>query len=175
MILTILTLVHVAISLAGILSGFVVLFGLLTDRRFDGWTAFFLGTTVATSVTGFFFPVHHFMPSHAVGILSLLVLAIAIYARYARHLIGAWRKTYVTTAIVALYFNVFVAIVQAFAKVPALNNLAPTQSEPPFKFTQLTVLLLFVALGIAAVIRFRKEAMPAETFTSVTPSTATNP
>ena len=95
MILTILTLVHVAISLAGILSGFVVLFGLLTDRRFDGWTAFFLGTTVATSVTGFFFPVHHFMPSHAVGILSLLVLTIAIYARYARHLIGAYPEAVV--------------------------------------------------------------------------------
>jgi len=168
MILTILTLVHVAISLAGILSGFVVLFGLLTDRRLDGWTAFFLGTTVATSVTGFFFPVHHFMPSHAVGILSLIVLAIAIYARYARHLVGAWRKTYVISAIVALYFNVFVAIVQAFAKVPALKNLAPTQSEPPFKFTQLTVLVVFVALAIISAIRFRAEPAPATPSTNPT-------
>src|SRR5205085_1516521 len=144
MILTILTLIHVVISLTGIVSGFVVLFGLLRDRRLDGWTAFFLGTTVATSVTGFFFPVHRFMPSHGVGILSLLVLGIAICARYARHLIGAWRKTYVISAIVALYFNIFVGIVQAFAKVPALKTLAPTQSEPPFKFTQLTVLVLFI-------------------------------
>src|SRR2546423_4818633 len=124
MILTILTLVHVAISLAGILSGFVVLFGLLTDRSFDGWTAFFLGTTVATSVTGFFFPVHHFMPAHAVGILSLLVLGVAIYARYSRHLTGPWRKVYVVAAFSALYLNVFVGIVQAFLKIAPLKAIA---------------------------------------------------
>src|SRR5258706_3853744 len=110
-----LTLIHVAISLIGILSGFIVVSGMLAGRRLDGWTALFLATTVATSVTGFFFPVHHFMPSHAVGILSLLVLAAAIYARYSCHLAGAWRKVFVVGAIVALYFNVFVAIVQAFS------------------------------------------------------------
>jgi succinate dehydrogenase/fumarate reductase cytochrome b subunit len=112
-------------------------------------------------VTGFFFPVHHFMPSHAVGILSLLVLAIAIYARYARHLLGAWRKIYVAGAVSALYLNVFVGIVQAFLKVPALKDLAPTQTEPPFKVTQLLVLTLFVALGIVAAIRFRNEPVQA--------------
>src|SRR6266436_5349089 len=118
MILKIYTLIHVAISLVGIFSGFVVMFGLLAGKRLDGWTALFLATTVATSVTGFLFPVHHFMPSHAVGIISLLVLAIAIYARYRRHLAGPWRKAYVVTAVAALYLNVFVAIVQTFLKVP---------------------------------------------------------
>src|SRR6267378_3688745 len=117
--MTTLTLVHVVISLAGIFSGLVVLFGLLSGKRLDGWTAFFLATTVATSVTGFFFPVHHFMPSHAVGIISLLVLAVAIYARYGRQLSGPWRKIYVVGAVLALYLNVFVGVVQAFLKVPA--------------------------------------------------------
>jgi hypothetical protein len=149
------TLIHVAISLAGILSGLIVLAGMLTNKRLGGWTAFFLLTTVATSVTGFFFPFHHFMPSHAVGIISLIILSLAIYARYPRHLAGGWRKVYVIGAVLALYLNVFVLIVQMFLKIPTLKDLAPTQTEPPFKFTQLTVLILFVLLGIAAAIRFR--------------------
>jgi hypothetical protein len=153
--LEIFTLGHVVISLAGILSGVVVMFGLLAGKRLDGWTAVFLATTVATSVTGFLFPFHHFMPSHAVGLLSLVVLAFAIYARYPRELAGRWRPTYVVCAVVALYLNVFVAIVQAFSKVPVLKNLAPTQSEPPFALTQLAVLVAFVALGIVASIKFR--------------------
>jgi len=157
MILEIYTLVHVLISLVGIFSGFVVLFGLLTGKRLDGWTCLFLATTVATSVTGFFFPFRGFTPAHAVGILSLIVLAIALYARYSRNLNGAWRKTYVFTAMLSLYLNVFVAIVQAFQKVPALKDLAPTQTEPSFKLTQLAVLMLFVALTIVAAIRFRTE------------------
>jgi len=157
MILTIYTLIHVIISLAGVFSGFVVLFGLLAGKRLDGWTALFLTTTVLTSLTGFFFPVHHFMPSHVVGILSLVTLAVAIYARYARHLAGVWRKTHVITAMVALYLNVFVLIVQLFMKIPALKALAPTQTEPPFKLTQLAVLALFIVLTIAAAIRFRNE------------------
>jgi hypothetical protein len=157
MILTIYTFIHVIISLVGIFSGFVVLLGLLSRKRLDGWTALFLTTTVATSVTGFFFPVHHFMPSHGVGIISLVVLALAIYARQSRHLSGAWRKTYVVTAVMALYLNVFVAIVQAFLKIPALKDLAPTQTEPPFKLTQFVVLALFAVLGIVAAIRFRNE------------------
>jgi len=157
MILEIYTLVHVLISLAGIFSGFVVLFGLLTRKQLDGWTLLFLATTVATSVTGFFFPFRGFTPAHAVGIISLIVLAIALYARYSRDLSGAWRKTYVFTAMLSLYLNLFVAIVQAFQKVPALKDLAPTQTEPPFKLTQLAVLMLFVALTIVAAIRFRIE------------------
>src|SRR2546426_211936 len=152
--LTIFTIIHVVISLIGIFSGFVGLAGLPTARRFDGWTAIFLSSTVLTSVTGFFFPVHRFMPSHGVGILSLLVLSIALYARYGRNLTGHWRWGYVVTAMLAFYFNVFVLVAQLFAKVPALKALAPTQTEPPFGITQLAVLLIFVALTIAATRRF---------------------
>jgi hypothetical protein len=158
MLLTLFTLVHVVISLSGILSGFFVLFGLLTGRSFDRWTAIFLATTVGTSVTGFLFPVQRFMPSHAVGILSLVILAAAIYARYCRHLNGPWRKVYAISAVLALYLNVFVGIVQAFLRTPVLKALAPTQTEFPFKATQLAVLVVFVALGALAAIRFRSTA-----------------
>jgi hypothetical protein len=158
--MTTFTFVHVALSLVGICSGFVVIFGLLAGKRLDGWTALFLASTVATSVTGFGFPFDHFLPSHGVGVISLLVLTVAILARYALHLAGAWRWIYVVGAVVALYLNVFVGIVQAFQKVPALNAMAPTQSEPPFVLTQLVVMTLFVAVAIAAVIRFRKPAAP---------------
>ena len=151
------TLVHVLLSLAGIGSGFVVIFGLLTGKRLDGWTALFLATTVATSVTGFLFPFEHLLPSHKVGMISLVVLAVAILARYAFHLTGAWRRVYVISAVVALYLNVFVAVVQAFLKVPALKALAPTQKELPFLVAQLVVIALFVALGIFAAKRFRND------------------
>jgi len=149
------TAIHVVISLIGIVSGLVVMFGMLTRKLVDRWTALFLATTVATSVTGFFFPFHGFTPAIAVGILSLVVLAVAILARYVRHLAGAWRWIYVVSAAVALYFNVFVLVVQLFQKVPALKALAPTQSEPPFAITQLIVLTVFVLLAIAASIKFR--------------------
>lgn len=158
--LTTLSSIHVAISRVGIGSGFVVLFGLLTGRRLNGWTALFLTTTVATSVTGFFFPFQKFTPAHGVGVVSLVALAAAIPARYAFHLSGSWRRSYVVGAALALYLNVFVGIVQAFQKVPALKALAPTQSEPPFLFTQLAVLALFVALGTVAAIRFRTAKTP---------------
>jgi hypothetical protein len=151
------TLVHVLISLVGILSGFVVLSGLLTAKRLNGWTALFLATTVATSATGFGFPFERLLPSHLVGIVSLVVLAVAIFARYVRQLAGAWRKVYVIGAVVALYLNVFVFIVQAFLKMPALKAIAPTQSEPPFKITQLVVLAIFIVLGVVAALRFRSE------------------
>lgn len=152
---------HVAISLVAILSGLVALLGLLTSRRLDHWTSFFLLTTLATSVTGFFFPFHGFTPAIAVGIVSLVVLAIAIFARYARHLAGAWRWVYVLSSTSALYLNVFVLIVQSFQKVPALKTLAPTQTEPPFLVAQLLALILFVLLGIVATIRFRVLPAPA--------------
>jgi hypothetical protein len=157
MTLEIYTLVHVAISLVGIASGFVALFGLIVGKRLDGWTKLFLITTVATSVTGFFFPFHGFTPAIGVGIISLLVLAIAIFARYGRHLAGSWRWIYVVTATIALYLNVFVGIVQAFQKVPALKAIAPMQTDPPFAITQLVVLVLFILIGIVAAIRFRPE------------------
>jgi len=161
MILHIYTIIHTLISLVGIFTGFVVLFGLLAGKRLDGWTKWFLITTVATSVTGFFFPFHGFTPAHGVGIISLVVLAVAIYARYPRQLAGHWRWIYVVTAVIALYLNVFVGVVQAFLKVPALKTMAPTQSEPPFKLTQLVVLGLFVVLTIVGAIRFRLEPVRA--------------
>jgi hypothetical protein len=146
--------VHVAISLVGIFSGFIVLFGLLAGKRLNGWTAVFLATTVLTSVTGFGFPFTHLLPSHKVGIISLVVLAIAILARYAFHMAGVWRSTYAVTAMIALYLNVFVLVVQSFEKVPALKALAPTQSERPFVVAQLVVLTAFVLLIILAVRKF---------------------
>jgi hypothetical protein len=149
------------LSLIGILSGFIVVFGMLTAKRLNGWTALFLATTVLTSVTGFLFPFHGFLPSHVLGILSLLVLPVAIYARYSRQLAGGWRRTYVITAMIALYLNVFVLIAQLFMKVPALKAMAPTQSEPPFKLTQLVVLVVFVVLTIAAAKKFRGEQVRA--------------
>jgi hypothetical protein len=157
MILQIYTVIHVLISLIGILTGLVVLFGMFADHRLDGWTKWFLITTVLTGVTGFFFPFHGFTPAIGVGIISLIVLSIAIIARYSRHLAGRWRWIYVVTAMIALYLNVFVLLVQSFEKIPALQALAPTQTEPPFKLTQLNVLLLSVVLAHVAVIRFRPE------------------
>lgn len=151
------TFIHVLLSLVGIGSGFVVVSGLLAAKRLEGWTALFLTSTVATSVTGFGFPFDHLLPSHIVGIISLLVLAVAIPARYAIHLSGAWRWIYVVCAVIALYLNVFVGIVQAFLKVPALRTMAPTQSELPFVLTQFVVAALFVVLAITAAVRFRGE------------------
>jgi len=153
------TFVHVLISLIGIGSGFIVLYGLLSRKQLDGWTALFLATTVATSVTGFGFPAHKLLPSHVIGILSLVVLTLAIFARYIFHLAGAWRRVYIVGAIVALYFNVFVAIVQAFEKNPMLKALAPTQKEAPFVATQLLVMASFIVLGIVAVKKSRIESV----------------
>jgi hypothetical protein len=149
------TFVHVALSLIGIVTGIIVLFGWLADVRLPGWTALFLATTVLTSATGFGFPFDKLLPSHIVGIISLIVLAIALYALYGAHLNGAWRWIYVVSAMVALYLNVFVLIVQAFIKIPALNALAPTQAETPFVATQGALLLAFVVLGLLATRRFR--------------------
>jgi len=161
MILHVYTIIHVLISLVGIFTGLIVLFGLLAGKRLDGWTKWFLITTVATSVTGFFFPFHGFTPAIALGIMSMLVLAVAILARYSRQLAGHWRWIYVACAVIALYFNVFVGIVQSFEKIPALEAIAPTQTELPFKLTQLVILALFVLLGIIAAIRFRGEELHA--------------
>jgi hypothetical protein len=153
--MTALVFVHVLISLAGIVSGFAVLAGFLTSNRLGRTTALFLATTVATSATGFVLPADHFMASHAIAILSLVILAGALFALYGRRLAGPWRWTYVVTALAAQYLNVFVLVVQAFLKVPALRALAPTQSEPPFAVAQLAVLVVFVAFGVASVVRFR--------------------
>jgi hypothetical protein len=149
------TLLHVVISLTGIGTGLAVMYGLLKGYRMDGLTAVFLITTALTSITGFLFPFTQLLPSHKVGILSLVLLAIAIPARYVLHLAGPWRLTYVVTAAMALYLNCFVLVVQLFMKVPALRALAPTQKEPPFLIAQLGVLALFVVLTILAAKRFR--------------------
>jgi len=149
------TILHTAISLIAIASGLIVLAGMLRARKQPGWTALFLVTTVLTSVTGFMFPINGLTPAIVVGVISIVILAIALMALYVKHLSGAWRWIYVTTALAALYFNVFVLIVQSFQKVPALQKLAPTQSEPPFSVTQGVVLVAFLVLGTMAARRFR--------------------
>jgi hypothetical protein len=145
---------HSIVSLIGIATGLVVVYGFFTSKRLEVWTAVFLFTTVLTSATGFGFPFFGLLPSHKIGILSLVLLAVAIFALYGRHLAGGWRATYVITSVIALYFNVFILFVQLFRKVPALHDLAPTQSEPPFVVTQLIVLAIFAWLGFASVRRF---------------------
>ncbi len=148
------TLVHVILSLIGIVSGLIVLFGLLGSSLMNGWTLLFLVTTVLTSVTGFGFPFNGITPAIIVGIVSLIILAIAIAARYKFHLSGAWRWIYVVSAVVALYFNCFVLVVQSFLHIPALHVLAPNGSEPPFAIAQGIVFVLFLFSGILAVKRF---------------------
>jgi hypothetical protein len=148
------TLLHVILSLVGIAAGIVVVFGMLAARRLDGWTALFLATTVLTNVTGFMFHSAHFGPPHVIGLLSLLLLVLAILARYSYHMAGSWRWIYVTTAVISLYLNVFVGVVQAFQKLPLLQPLAPTGTEPPFAVAQGLVLLAFVVLTVLALKRF---------------------
>jgi len=148
------TLVHVAISLAGIFTGFIVILGMIAGRQCRGWTAIFLATTLATSVTGFLFPIHGFTPALGLGVISVAILACSYYAFYGRRLAGAWRWIYVVTAVLAQYFNFFVLIVQSFQKIPVLHALAPTQKEPPFAVAQGAALLLFFGLGLLAVRRF---------------------
>jgi hypothetical protein len=157
MILQIYTIIHTLISLVAIFTGLIVVFGMLALKRLDNWTKWFLVTAVATTITGFFFPFHGFTPAIGLGIISLPFLALTIFARYPKHLAGAWRWIYVIGAVICLYFNLFVAVVQAFEKIPALHALAPTQSEPPFKLTQLVVLLVSALLAIVATIRFHPE------------------
>jgi len=141
------TLIHVVLSVLGIIAGLVVVGGLMSGARLDGWTAFFLATTILTSVTGFGFPFTIVLPPHVVGAISLAVLAVCVLARYGKRLAGPWRATYVVTAVLALYLNAFVLVVQLFVKTPPLAQLAPTQQEPPFALTQALVLALFVWLG----------------------------
>ena len=158
MILHIYTVIHTLISVIAIFTGLVVVFGMLACKRLSGWTKWFLITAVATTLTGFFFPFHGFTPAIGLGIISLPFLALTIYARYPKQLVGAWRWIYAIGAVICLYFNLFVLVVQLFEKVPALHAMAPTQTERPFKLTQLVVLALFVLLGIVAAIRFRPES-----------------
>jgi hypothetical protein len=154
------TLIHGVISVLGIISGLVVVGGLMAGARLDGWTVFFLATTILTSLTGFGFLFTKISPPHVVGALSLVVLAVCLAARYWKQLAGGWRATYVTTAVAALYLNVFVLVVQLFVKTPPLAQLAPTQQEAPFAVTQALVFSLFVWLGWAALRGFRMARIP---------------
>ena len=146
-----LTLLHTVLSIVGILSGLVVVGGLVAGRRLDGWTGLFLVTTVLTNASGFLFPFTSFLPSHGVGIVSLLLLPLVIWARYGKRLAGVWRTVFVAGSVAALYLNVFVLMVQLFRRVPAMLVAAPTQQEPVFLVTQLLILGMFVWLGRAAV------------------------
>lgn len=141
------TLLHVLISVLGIIAGLVVVGGLMSGTRLDGWTALFLVTTVITSVSGYGFPAPKVLPSHIVGAISLVVLAVCLLARYGKKLEGRWRSVFVVSAVAALYLNVFVLFVQLFVKTPALLQLAPTQQELPFAATQGLVFVLFVVVG----------------------------
>jgi hypothetical protein len=148
------TFVHVVISLVGIMTGFIVVALMLQNAPLAGWNGFFLTATILTSVTGFFFPLKAIGPPHIIGAVSLVVLAVALFALYGRKLAGPWRVVYVVSAVLALYLNVFVGVVQSFAKVTYLNKLAPTGSEPPFGVAQAIVLILFVVIGFLATRRY---------------------
>jgi hypothetical protein len=157
-------LVHVVISLVGIAAGLIVMFGLLGSNRMSGLTALFLVTTILTSATGFLIPPlvsEKLLPSHIIGLLSLVLLAIACFALYVQKLSGAWRWVYVLTALISLYLNVFVLVIQSFLKVPALHALAPSvpPSEPPFAIVQGIVLVFFAIVIIGAIRRFRPPAV----------------
>ncbi len=157
MILQIYTIIHTLLSLIAIFTGLIVAFGMLAGNRLNGWTKWFLFTAVATTITGFFFPFHGFTPAIGLGIISLPFLALTIFARYPKQLAGAWRGIYVAGAVICLYFNLFVLVVQSFEKIPALHALAPTQTESPFKLSQLVVLVVSILLLIVALFRFRPE------------------
>jgi hypothetical protein len=151
------TMLHVIISLIGIVAGIIVMFGLLGSNRMPGLTAIFLLFTILTSATGFLFPFEKLLPSHMIGILSLVLLAIACIALYGMKLSGAWRWIYVVTALLSLYFNVFVLVIQSFLKIPALTAVAPGNppSGPVFAVVQGVVLVFFVLMIIGAWRRFR--------------------
>jgi hypothetical protein len=149
-----LTLFHVALSLVGIAAGFVVMAGMLQARRLPRWTAIFLATTLATTVTGFLFPINGFTPALGVGIVSLLVFAVVLPALYVFRLAGHWRWVYVVGAVFVQYLDVFVLVVQLFDKVPALHAIAPTQASPAFAAAQGLVLIAFIVFGVLAVRRF---------------------
>ena len=148
------TQIHVVLSLIGIVAGLVALFGMFRNKPLNGWTLIFIVTTVATTLTGFLFPFKGFTPAIGTGIVSSVVLAVTVLARYAFNMIGAWRWIYVVTAVVSLYLNCFVLVVQGFLKVPALHALAPQGNEPVFALTQGLVLVLFVIAGFTAIRRF---------------------
>jgi hypothetical protein len=153
-----LTWIHTLLSLVAIVAGIVVVKELLASRMPGGWTALYLATAILTSLTGFFFPFDRFIDSHWLGVASLIVFALVLIARYGLGLAGAWRWIYPLGMVVGLWFLVVVLIAQAFKKVPALTAVAPTQAEPPFLIAQVVALVIFAALAIAAMRKFRPAA-----------------
>jgi hypothetical protein len=150
---------HTIISLVMLVAGTVVTFGMIGGKRCEGWTALYLVTAVLTSVTGFgFLPIEKLLPSHILAIISLVLLAIALAARYAFHLAGAWRWIFAALIVITTYFDYFVLVVQLYTKVPGLHALAPTQAEPPFAITQGVVLAIFAVLTIWAAIKYPRQA-----------------
>jgi hypothetical protein len=149
------TIFHVLLSLIGIAAGFIVIFGLIAGRWLGLLMSVFLWTTILTSVTGFFFPFKGITPGIILGIISLAVLALSLFALYGKKMAGGWRATFVITAVIAQWLNFFVLIAQLFEKVPALHALAPTNTEAPFKIAQLCALIVFVVLGFLATKNFR--------------------
>lgn len=143
-----LTVLHTLISFVAIISGLLVVKGLINSSGRQLWTLLFLCSTAATTLTGFFFPFHGFTPAFTLGVISIIPLTLAFGARYTYRLKGAWRGTYVITAVLSFYFNFFVLVVQSFQKIPSLNAYAPTQTEPPFQIAQLITLILFITAGV---------------------------
>ena len=155
--MTPLTFIHVLLSLIGIATGFLVIFQMIGGKRLGGLNTIFLATTILTSVTGYFFPITKVTPGIIIGAISLVVLAIALFALYSKKLAGGWRTVYVVTAVMAQFFNVLVLIAQSFRKIPALHAMASTGEESIVKITQLCALVLLIVLGIAAGKRFHPE------------------
>lgn len=155
--------VHVLLSLIGIATGLIVVYGLAKSRRMERMTLLFLATTLLTNLTGFLFPFGGFTPALGVGIIGTAVMAICLIARYIKGMHGRWREIYVITAVLSLYLNVFVLVVQLFLKVPALHALAPNGNEPPFAAVQAVVLLAAIASGWLATRRFRPLEWQAQT------------
>jgi hypothetical protein len=153
------TILHVIISLIAIGAGLVVFYQMLKSQFSPLWTLVFLASTLLTSLTGFMFPITVFTPAIGFGVLSLIALALSVYALYSRHLAGAWRWVYVVTALFVLYLNMFALVVQLFQKISALNALAPKGSEPPFAIAQAVVLVAFLFFGYRAVKKFRTRGM----------------
>ncbi len=149
------TSLHVALSLIGLAAGLIVVFGMIRARILPAWSAVFLTTTALTSLTGFLFPFKGVTPGIVVGILTIAILLLAGLALYLKHLAGGWRGTYAVAATAALYFNFVALVAQSFEKVPALNALAPTLSEAPFKIAQGLTLALFATLAVLAFKRIR--------------------
>src|ERR1700754_4230054 len=148
------TVFHLILSMIGIAFGFIVAGGILASNKLPGWTALFLLTTILTNATGFLFPFTKLLPSHIVAIISLVLLAVALYALYGKDLSGVWRTVYIVTAMLALWFNVFVLIAQSFQKVALLNVFAPTGTEPPFAITQGVVLVFSIFAIVVGIRRF---------------------